>query len=197
MDPEPVGDMDSCDGRLTASALFHILEDRMHALKAQDVVVLLKLISLGIGAWTYESLSEDLGISASQIHRSLVRASGAHLYDREDRRVHRRNLSEFLLHGVKYAFPAQPGARSRGVPTGRSAAPLSMTLAGQGTFPLVWPSESGELIGDTVEPLHGCVVHATSQDALLYELLALIDSLRVGAARERSLASGLLAERLT
>ena len=39
-----------------------------------------------------------------------------------------------------------------------------------------------------VEPLHRCVPGAAMRDAKLYDLLALIDAVRVGQARERELA---------
>ena len=38
-------------------------------------------------------------------------------------------------------------------------------------------------------PLHPCVPGAALRDALLYELLALFDALRVGRARERGMAA--------
>ena len=47
-------------------------------------------------------------------------------------------VEEFLLHGVKYAFPAKRGEVTRGVPTSYAAAPLSRRL----TRPLqrTWPA---------------------------------------------------------
>lgn len=42
-------------------------------LKPQDAVVLLKLVVAGEG-WTYPSLAESLGMSASEVHAAVGRA---------------------------------------------------------------------------------------------------------------------------
>jgi hypothetical protein len=42
--------------------------------------------------------------------------------------------------------------------------------------------------GQAIEPLHPSVPYACRQDKRLYEMLALADALRIGRARERSLA---------
>jgi hypothetical protein len=49
----------------------------------------------------------------------------------------------------------------------------------------VWPDASGEKLGYGVEPLHPSAPTAVRRDARLYEVLALIDALREGRARER------------
>jgi hypothetical protein len=41
--------------------------------------------------------------------------------------------------------------------------------------------------GQAIEPLYGGAVTAASMDANFYELLALVDALRVGRVRERQL----------
>jgi hypothetical protein len=50
--------------------------------------------------------------------------------------------------------------------------------------------------GLTLEPLHKAAPKAARQDPVLYELLALIDALRDGRARERQLAERELTARL-
>ena len=52
----------------------------------------------------------------------------------------------------------------------------------------MWPHPNGSVRGVGVEPLHPSVPFAAMQDAKLYEMLALFDALRVGKARERSMA---------
>jgi len=55
----------------------------------------------------------------------------------------------------------------------------------------------GDVRGLLVEPLHPKVAEEARRDPLLYELLALLDVLRIGGgARERNLAKGALHERL-
>ncbi len=50
--------------------------------------------------------------------------------------------------------------------------------------------------GFAVEPLYTSVPMAAKADPALYELLALVDTLRVGRARERNLAEEELKKRL-
>ena len=54
---------------------------------------------------------------------------------------------------------------------------------------LVWPYPKGEERGQSVEPLYPTVVESAQQNPKLYELLALVDALRVGRVRERELAA--------
>jgi hypothetical protein len=185
-------------------------------LKPQDVVVVLKL-GLQAASSTLATLGAQLGISASEVHGAMNRASAATLLDLEQRRPRIRNLLEFLEHGIRYVFVAQRGAVTRGMPTAFSAAPLNARLwqplpqfdniltqaAANATgvpqvsapaIPLVWPHPEGEVRGEGLEPLYPSVVDAARRDAKLYECLALVDALRVGGAREKKLAIDLLAE---
>jgi hypothetical protein len=112
-----------------------------------------------------------------------------------DRRAPRKtSLIDFLLKGVPYAFPAELGPETRGVPTAHAAPPLDADFSSSDA--LVWPFVDGKRRGASVEPLfEGAPMLAQSNQAL-YELLALVDALRVGQARERELATKLLRERL-
>lgn len=108
----------------------------------------------------------------------------------------RAALLEFLVHGVRYAFFAEPGRIGRGVPTGRSAPPLVDRIQPGSDPPLVWPDPAGELRGQTVEPLYRSAPAIARKDPELYALLALVDGLRCGSARERALAAGELEARI-
>ncbi len=167
-----------------------------NSLLPQDVVVLLKLTVTGNSLWTFASLSQELGLSPSQLHASLQRADSARLYSTDSRRVARRSLVEFVIHGVKYAFPAQIGGQTRGVPTAFAAPPLSALLHASESDPPVWPSSTGEVRGYSFEPLYKGVVGAAERDRGLYELLALVDAIRDGRARSATLAADILKTRL-
>ena len=54
--------------------------------------------------------------------------------------------------------------------------------------PLLWPLPEGQQRGVSLEPLHKNAPAAALRDPFLYEMLALIDALREGRARERKLA---------
>jgi hypothetical protein len=169
----------------------------IRALKPQDVVVLLKLAEMRDRRATYAQLSKDLFMSASEVHASIQRAKAARLLQSSDLgdRPDFRALQEFLIHGVKYAFPVQKGSITRGVPTGAAAAPLSEKLTQEDPAP-VWPFEEGERRGYAFSPLHKSVARAALRDRGLYEMLALVDAIRDGRARERELAQRELSERL-
>lgn len=129
-------------------------------LKPQDVVVALKIASLRGETWTYTSLGSELGMSASGVHESVQRAVEAGLLVDDGRRAVRAALIEFVVHGVKYAFPAKRGALSRGVPTGTSAPPLSERIGARGDIPLVWPDRQGAVRGETIAPLYAAAPQA-------------------------------------
>ena len=159
----------------------------MHVIaKSLDVVVLLKLL-LEPHKRSYADLSKDLGISASEIHAAVRRSIAAGLLDEASRTPLRKPLQDYLLHGVRYAFPAKPGPLVRGTPTAHAAPPLSEQIHAE-DIPPVWPDPEGTVRGYAVEPLYASVPKATRSDSRLYELLALVDALRVGRSRERKLA---------
>jgi hypothetical protein len=143
-------------------------------------------------------MGTDLSISSSEVHGALKRLALARLVS-NDADGHRPLLDavlEFLIHGLKYAFPARRGELTRGVPTSHAAPPLNQHLAQGGDPPPVWAYPQGSQRGVSLEPLYKTVPAAALRDERLYELLALIDALRDGRARERNLAEKELTARL-
>lgn len=178
----------------TLRSIFQILEYGIRRrylrsmLKAQDILVLLK-VALAKEGWTFQKLADDLGMSASAVHRSLDRAEVSGLYNPARRRVRIRELKEFLVHGARYAFPPVSRGEGRGMPTAWGAEPLAGVLASSDRNVRVWPDARGKARGIVLEPLHPSVPGAARKDPSLYELLALVDGIRIGDARERSLAA--------
>jgi len=168
-------------------------------LKPQDVLVLLKLVALGDAGWTYQRLATELSLSPSEAHAGVRRAVAARLMtDAKSAtgRPIREALKEFLLHGVKYAFPPERGELTRGVPTGYAAPPLNKEIAAGNDPPPVWPHGQGQVRGYALKPLYKSVPLAAERDPALYELLALVDAIRDGRARERVLAAREIEARL-
>ena len=168
-------------------------------LKPQDVVVALKFVS-DHSASSYSERAAALGMSASEVHGAAKRALRAQLLVEQGGRIMPmvRNLSEFLVHGIRYVFPPDSGGLGRGMPTGFEAPPVQ-NLAGslvEKDFPRVWADPEGSARGEMIEPLYSAVPGAARRDERLYILLALVDELRVGRAREREHAAALLRERL-
>lgn len=163
-------------------------------MKPQDILVYLKILLWKKGRWTVAALAESIGLSASETHGAIQRGKKAGLFDPLTEKPVKSALEEFLLHGIRYAFPAEPGRLCRGVPTSHSAPPLAgKIVSGE---PYVWPDDNGRVRGQAIEPLYRSVPAAARKDVELYELLALIDALRVGRARERSLAAQEISKRL-
>jgi hypothetical protein len=66
----------------------------------------------------------------------------------------RNNLKEFLIHGVKYAFPVERGGATRGVPTAEAAPPLNHHFGQDSPLPPVWPHAEGLVRGIAFSPLY-------------------------------------------
>lgn len=163
-------------------------------MRPQDVVVLLKIILEESDSWTQISLAQSLYMSQSEISASITRSTYARLLFGKGRQVQRQALMDFIQYGIAYAFPQQPGVVQRGIATAHSAPPLSEDILSDETY--VWPSAKGDKRGHSILPLYPAVVQAVQLDSQLYELLALIDAVRVGRARERNLALDLLKKKL-
>jgi hypothetical protein len=113
-----------------------------------------------------------------------LRISG--LLASDKRKPNSASILEFLIHGLKYVFPAQLGTISRGIPTAHSGAKLSQKIVSDTNY--VWASEEGTIKGIMVSPLYDSVPYAAIRDPKLHNLLALIDAIRIGRAREKNMA---------
>jgi hypothetical protein len=166
-------------------------------LRPLDIVVLLKL-SLMSERSTYLQMAQELFLYPSEVYTSLKRARRSGLVNGSEKRdrLNRTGMLEFLLHGIRYAFPAESGALTRGVPTSYAASPLKKHVAAGADPPPVWPYADGLVRGYSFSPLHKNVPRAALQDAKLYELLALTDAVRDGRVRERTIAGRILKETL-
>lgn len=165
-------------------------------LKGEDIVLLLKLTHQSPD-WTVRTLERETTIPRSVVQRSLKRLSEAGLFDPRRRMASVSQTEEFLIHGLRYVFPGSVNGESRGFATAWGAAPLVDKLSvPPNELPPVWPSAQGDTRGLALQPLHTSVVEAAQRDPLLREQLTLVDAIRIGDARIRGLAAGLLADRL-
>jgi hypothetical protein len=163
-------------------------------MRPQDIVVLLKLVQTNDPSWTQTSLARELFMSQSEISESIKRSTYARLVVDKGRLVQRQALVDFIKSGLPYAFPQQPGRVQRGFPTAHCAPPLSEEILSDEKY--VWPSAKGTARGHSILPLYPSVVEAIQSDRVLYEVLALVDAVRVGRARERNIAMDMLKDRL-
>lgn len=169
--------------------------------KPLDLITCLKLHTISKDRWTYAQLAEAVGMSASEANASVKRSLAAGLLaapmaPETKPKPNRRNLLEFIEHGIRYCYFASPGPMARGMPTAHSAPPLDALLPQSDSQPLIWPDPKGKARGLSLPPLYKSATLAARKDPALYELLALVDAIRAGRIRERKLAVKLLTERL-
>jgi hypothetical protein len=159
-------------------------------LKPQDVVFLLKLVALGKKPWSFNKLAIELSMSPSEIHAAAQRVVAATLAVKSGSDIwpNIRNLAEFLEHGIQYVFVPDRGAIERGMPTSYAAPPLDKNFPNDNDVPIVWPDAEGKVRGEAFSPLYKSVPDAAKKDSKLYQLLALVDAIRGGRAREKEIA---------
>jgi hypothetical protein len=155
-------------------------------LKPQDVLLLLKIVSDNNPSWNQKPMADALGMSQSEVSEAVARCKYSGLLAPNGKTVMKLALMEFIQFGLRYVFPQQPGPVVRGVPTSHSASPLKEQI--QSTEDYVWPYGKGTVRGHSIIPLYSSVPEAALKDQKLHELLALVDALRVGRAREKELA---------
>jgi hypothetical protein len=165
----------------------------MITLKPQDVAVLLQKFLTPVTG--YRQLAEAVGLSVGEAHKSVRRLVTARLLTADPHAFPNRAASmEFLVAGVPYVFPGTLGAESRGVPTAHSAPLLNDSVAGSDS--IVWPYADGEVRGAALEPMLPTAPRLANDNPALYHMLSLVDAIRVGRARERTIAASRLSQLL-
>jgi len=163
-------------------------------MRSHDIVVLLKIALQKNNSWYIKDVAHDLRISQSEVSESLNRSKIAGLISEDKKILMKNNLLEFLIYGLRYVFPAEAGSIQRGMLTAHSAPPLNNLIVSNETY--VWPWGMGKERGQAIELLHPEVPEVCSRDPVLYELLALVDALRLGRAREKKHAIEELKKRI-
>lgn len=172
-------------------------------LKSQDCVILMKLIANPNENWSQRELAQLLFISPAEINKSIKRLVYANLLRQDESNI--PNLmpvypaaKEFLVHGIKYVFPVKLGEYTPGIATAVGA-PIFKDKIVLGNDPIpVWPYGKGNIKGLTLEPLYSTVPRSIKEnpDQAFYDLLALVDAIRQGRARERQIAADILKKRI-
>lgn len=184
-------------------------------LKPQDIVILLKIISMttSVKDRPKESISQNklatyLCMSVSEVNAGIQRLRLSGLLGLETLVPIKAACEECLISGVKYFIPVETGAETPGIPTSY-AAPIfkEQILMGKDSIP-VWPyvvsehttykSEQVYKRGFALEPLYRSVPQSVTQypDWFFYDLLVLIDAIRSGRTRERNIAIKLLKDKI-
>jgi len=162
----------------------------------QDVLLMLKLAISRPEKWTYNSIAYELTMSPSMAFSSIKRATQAKLFDPNRRRPRRKAMEEYLVHGVKYAYPPDLGSMTRGVPTAFASPALKDHISYSPEEIYVWPHPEGNHRGLSLSPLYKSVPNVAMRDEKLYAALGLLDAIRMGRIREQKLAENKLVEML-
>jgi hypothetical protein len=102
-------------------------------------------------------------------------------------------LREFLLHGARYAFPAVHGPERTGLATAWTHPDVAALFTdGESPRGLVWASDRGNVRGESLVPLFPNIPAVAARDARLYSLLAMVDAVRAGTPRERTVVGDAL-----
>jgi predicted transcriptional regulator len=157
-----------------------------NGMRPQDIVILLKMISLNKAGLQLKEIAQSLHISSSEVTESLNRSYFAGLVDYNKKKVNRQSLFEFLQHGLHYVFPVHPGGMTNGIATAHSHPYLRKKFDSDLLY--VWTDIHGKERGLSIEPLYQKQILAVKEDDELYKLLALTDVIRVGRRREINVA---------
>ena len=144
------------------------MRQKQSALLPVDILILLKIIAYGEQQWYQGDIAEELGISQSEVSKSLKRSKYSGLLDYTGKHVMRMAMMELLQYGIKYVFPQKPGPIVRGIATAHAAPPLSEEILSSEAY--IWPYANGDIKGQSIIPLYPSVPEAALRDSKLYEL---------------------------
>lgn len=166
------------------------------SMRPQDIVVLLK-IAISQPGWLAKDLAADLFLSPAEVSYSLQRSAQSQLLNPSKKQVMRKTLLDFIQYGLPHSFPAVRGPIAVGIPTAHSSPAIAgQLMINDSAEKIVWPYPDGEARGESISPLYPNVVKAALKDSELYELLALVDVMRVGRVREKEMALSLLINKI-
>jgi len=173
-------------------------------LRSQDVLVACKLHVLGKEGWTFVTLADSIGVSTGETHNAIARCKRAGLVSssKDGLAVARRSLLDLIVSAVPRIFYVERGRLALGIPTAQHAGPLRERFRPEPGTTVVWAYEKEKLAecvrGETIEPLYPSVpeIVRSDRDPRLYELLALIDVVRVGDGNDRKKAKEILTKKI-
>lgn len=166
--------------------------ERQLTIKPTDVVVACQLAITPDAV--FATLSSSIGLSVGECHSAVGRLQRASLLNPGSRRPVHELLARFIVHGVPHCFPPMVQPETIGVATAGSAAVFLGHIGAAVDY--VWPSAEGTMRGRGITPLLPRAAELPGRNNALYELLTIIDAVRVGETREKRIAEKLLRERV-
>ncbi|WP_020409947.1 winged helix-turn-helix domain-containing protein [Hahella ganghwensis] len=153
---------------------------------------------------TVGELAEDLEKGKGDISRSINRliqlgliaerrrkADDPAVSNRKFYSLNRRAMVDLLIGSIRHIFAPEKKGYGRGFPTGWNCPQIKSPM-NPPDMPLVWPTPGGQVQGEYIEPLYPKCPEVAEKDEGLYQLLALIDVVRIGKPRELQYAKELL-----
>jgi predicted transcriptional regulator len=169
--------------------------NKHNGMRPQDIVILLKLVTVDDKKWSMTEMSDCLKISIGEISKAMERNVVAGLVSSDKTRVNKLALRDFLIYGLKYVFPPQPGGYTKGIATAHSASPVNQYINENGEN-YVWKYYKGTKRGHSIVPLYDTIPGIVENQPELYEFLTIVDTIRIGKKREIEIAVEELNKRL-
>jgi hypothetical protein len=169
--------------------IIYTMKRENKGIKPQDILLLSKLISLNGMHERQIDLATDLDLSQAEVANSLERLKRASLIDETKKNVNRLAAIEFFKHAIKFLFPIEYDAPSRGVLIGPSAEFIRKEVRSRDDMSYILEDLNGESSGVSIRPIYPSVLKAIKGNEMMYQLLCLVDVLRgLGGVRHRQFA---------
>ena len=156
-------------------------------MRPYDILIALKIVSFNSEDWRIIDIAYNIHLSPSEVYDGINRLHKAEIMHMR-KHVVKKHFVEFLIHGVKYCFPAIPGIKSRGILTAHSSEFFKKIISDYKKDTYVWPSEKGNASGTSIIPFHKNIPEFIQKDRFMYEYLSYIDAIRIGRKREKAYA---------
>lgn len=166
-------------------------------IKGQDIAILIKLLlkQKAKEKIEFKNIAYELYISQSEVTKSIKRLEKSKLlsrYSDDSVELHKHELMELLLYGVKYLFPAEVNIATRGMATAHSSPLLKKIILSEEIY--VWPYINGNIKGLALTPIYKTLANALDRtpDENFYAVISALDLIRLGGKRENKIAKEIL-----
>ena len=162
-------------------------------LKGQDVAILIKLLlkQQAKEKVEFKNIAYELYISQSEVTKSIKRLEKARLltrYSDDSIELHKHELMELFVYGVKYLFSAEVNIATRGMAAAYSSPHFKKIILSEEAY--VWPYINGNTKGLALTPIYKTLPNALDRtpDENFYAIISALDLIRLGGKRENKIA---------
>jgi len=166
-------------------------------LKGQDIAILIKLLlkQQAKDKIEFKNIAYELYISQSEVTKSIKRLEKSRLltrYSDDSIELHKHELMELFVYGVKYLFSAEINIATRGMAAAYSSPHFKKIILSEDTY--VWPYINGNTKGLALTPIYKTLPNALDRtpDEKFYAIISALDLLRLRGKRENKIAKEIL-----